>query len=231
MADCVLIVEDDHDIVEILSLYLTGAGYEVCSAPDGAQGLDILRSGGVSVVLADLMMPNVNGFDFIKEARSFTTVPIIIISARNQASDKMVGLDLGADGYITKPFEPLEVISYVRAMIRRSTMQTPSQNSSQTSVVRAGDLELDTERLIVRKRGQIVALTASEFKIIARLISSPGRVYTKDQLYEAVSGDTYEGGGESIMVHISNIRSKIEDDPSNPRIIQTVRGLGYRFEK
>ena len=231
MANRILIVEDDQDIVEILRLYLNGAGYEVDTATDGAQGIETLRRNGASVVLADLMMPNMNGFDFIKEARAFSTVPIIILSARNQSTDKMLGLDLGADGYITKPFEPVEVLAYVRAMIRRSEMSEAGASPAPSTVIQVGDFELDTEKLIVRKRGDTVPLTASEFKIVARLMSSPGRVFTKAQLYEVVGGETCEGGSDSIMVHISNIRAKLEDDPSNPRVIETVRGLGYRFER
>lgn len=230
MTDRILIVEDDRDIVEILTLYLSGAGYEVETASDGALGLEALRQNGASVVLVDLMMPNMNGFDFIKEARLFSTVPIVILSARDQATDKMLGLDLGADGYITKPFEPIEVLAYVRAMIRRNGIQKMEAAASQTTIIQVGDFELDTEQLVVRKRGEAVPLTASEFKIVARLMSSPGRVFTKAQLYEVVGGEVYEGGSESIMVHISNIRAKLEDDPSKPQVIGTVRGLGYRFE-
>lgn len=231
MADCILIVEDDHDIVEILSLYLQGAGYEVKAAPDGVQGMDALRQGGVAVVLVDIMMPAMNGFDFIKEARTFSTVPIVIMSARDQATDKMLGLDLGADGYVTKPFEPVEVLAYVRAMIRRSGLQQTVEVPSPSPTIRVGDFELDTEQIVVRKRGETVPLTASEYKIVARLMSSPGRVFTKAQLYEVVSGEEFEGGSDAIMVHVSNIRAKLEDDPSNPKVIGTVRGLGYRFER
>ncbi len=229
MTERVLIVEDDHDIVEILTLYLSGAGFEVEAAPDGKQGIEALRKQSASVVLVDLMMPHMNGFDFIKEARTFSNIPIVVVSARSQPSDKALGLDLGADGYITKPFDPTEILAYVRAMIRRSNMTTQESDATTTTILRVGDIELDTEQLVVFKRGKSVALTASEFKIILRMMSSPGRVFTKAQLYEAISGESYDDGGDTIMVHISNIRSKIEDDPSCPQIIETVRGLGYRF--
>lgn len=231
MTERVLIVEDDRDIVEILALYLSGAGYEVEAAPDGIEGVDALRERGASVVLVDLMMPHMNGFDFIKEARSFSNAPIIVVSARNQPSDKALGLDLGADGYITKPFDPTEVLAYVRAMIRRNGMASHEDTAAAATVLRVGDVELDTEQLVVRKRGEAVVLTASEFKIVMRMMSSSGRVFTKAQLYEAVSGESYDDGGDTIMVHISNIRSKIEDDPSDPQLIETVRGLGYRFAR
>jgi len=229
MAERVLIAEDDHDIIEILTLYLSGAGYEVEAVHDGQEAIDALKERGAAVVLVDLMMPNMNGFDFIKEARTFSGVPIVVVSARDQSADKVLGLDLGADGYITKPFDPAEVLAYVRAMIRRGGAEQTDSPAAAASTLRVGDIELDTEQLVVRKRGEAVALTASEFKIVMRMMLSPGRVFTKAQLYEAVSGEVYDEGTDSIMVHISNIRAKLEDDPSHPQIIETIRGLGYRF--
>ena len=223
----VLIAEDDADIVEILRLYLVGAGYRVLDAPDGARALEIMRAERVSVVLVDIMMPRMNGYDFIREARRFSQAPIIIVSARSMAADKVLGLDLGADGYITKPFDPMEVTAYIRAALRRA--EVPSG----TRTLRAGDIELDPERLMLTRRGEPVALTAAELKIVAQLLSAPGRVFTKEQLYACVTGDdaaVTAGCESSVMVHISNIRAKIEDDPSRPRLIKTVRGLGYRLE-
>lgn len=223
----VLIAEDDADIVEILRLYLVGAGYRVLDAPDGAKALEILRAEHVSVALVDIMMPRMNGYDFIREARRFSRAPIIIVSARSMAADKVLGLDLGADGYITKPFDPMEVTAYIRAALRRA------EASSETRCLRAGDIELDTKRLTLTRRGEPVALTAAELKIVAQLLSAPGRVFTKEQLYACVTGDDaamVAGCESSVMVHISNIRAKIEDDPSHPRHIRTVRGLGYRLD-
>lgn len=180
------------------------------------------------------MMPEMNGFDFIKEARSVSNAPIIIISARSQPTDKMLGLDLGADGYITKPFDPIEVLAYIRAgsqTLQCIVRKRPKQHFTRRFlVVRMGAIEFDKESLIVRKNSNVVSFTASELKIFSKLFSSPGRVYTKAQLYELISASSHGGGEDSIMVHISNIRSKIEDDPNNPAHIVTVRGLGYRFE-
>lgn len=228
MDERVLVVEDDPDIVEILRLYLEGSGYVVLSAKNGADGLELLGREQVAVILTDIMMPVMNGFDFIKRARDITDAPIIILSARDQVSDKLVGLDSGADGYITKPFDPMEALAYVRAAIRRYGGSGPSDGSKR--VLRAGDLEMDVDGLTLRKRGEVVSLTASELKIMAKLLSTPGRIFTKAQLYEAVTGVSYEGGEDSIMVHISNIRAKVEDDPSHPKVITTVRGLGYKIE-
>lgn len=225
--DVVLIVEDDSDIIEILSLYLGGSGYGVQAARTGEEGLALLGEGRASVALVDIMMPGMSGYDFIKQARSFSDIPIVIISARSQTADKMVGLDSGADGYITKPFDPMEVIAYVRAMLRRYRNEPASSGAS---LLTAGDLRLDTDRLLLFKRGSAIALTAAELKIMIRLMRSPGRVFTKAQLYEAVTGEPSAGGEESVMVHISNIRAKIEDDPNRPIYIVTVRGMGYRLE-
>lgn len=233
MNETVLIVEDDSDIIEILSLYLCGSDYQVETAANGKLGLELLERKSPSVILVDLMMPEMNGFDFIKEARLVSNAPIIIISARSQPTDKMLGLDLGADGYITKPFDPIEVLAYIRAVLRRCNALSasgPSNISPDGSVVRMGVIEFDKESLIVRKNSNAVSFTASELKIFSKLFSSPGRVYTKAQLYELISASSHGGGEDSIMVHISNIRSKIEDDPNNPARIVTVRGLGYRFE-
>ena len=223
MNETVLIVEDDSDIIEILSLYLCGSDYQVETAANGKLGLELLERKSPSVILVDLMMPEMNGFDFIKEARLVSNAP----------TDKMLGLDLGADGYITKPFDPIEVLAYIRAVLRRCNALSasgPSNISPDGSVVRMGAIEFDKESLIVRKNSNVVSFTASELKIFSKLFSSPGRVYTKAQLYELISASSHGGGEDSIMVHISNIRSKIEDDPNNPAHIVTVRGLGYRFE-
>lgn len=242
MASTVLIVEDDADIVELLRLYLSG-GYEVSSAPDGAEGLRALREGGADVVLVDIMMPGMNGYDFIREARTFSDVPIIVVSARTQPADKIVGLDAGADGFIAKPFDPLEVAAYVRAALRRSRPVVPASAAAGEppqlpgagtarggAVVTVGELSFNTEQLVLSKGGRPVPLTAAELKIMAALMAFPGRVFSKDQLYACVNGEPCEGGASSVMVHVSNIRAKLEDDPMRPRFIRTVRGLGYRLD-
>ncbi len=246
MSQTVLIAEDDKDIVELLTLYLSGSGYEVLAAGDGERALRIARERAVDVALVDIMMPRMNGYDFIKAVRSFSDMPIVILSARSMPADKIVGLDAGADGYITKPFDPLEVTAYVRAVLRRA--QPPARDDARrrppaagdpaasdgatppSHILTCGDLTFDTERLVLTRRGEPIALTAAELKIIAALMSAPGRVFSKDQLYACVSGASYAGGSGSVMVHISNIRAKLEDDPLRPRYITTVRGLGYRLD-
>lgn len=239
MARTVLIVEDDVDIVELLELYLTGGGYEVVSAPDGREGLAALRAHGADVALVDIMMPHMNGYDFIREARAFSDVPIIVVSARTLPADKIVGLDAGADGYVAKPFDPLEVTALIRAVLRRAdaartdaaqvTAARPAPAAAQAGSP-ARELAFDAERLVLTKRGAPVPLTAAELKIMAALMASPGRVFSKGQLYACVNGEPCPGGEGSVMVHISNIRAKLEDDPLHPRFIKTVRGMGYRLD-
>ena len=231
MGETVLVVEDDADIVELLELYLTGSGYEVVSARDGVAALEALRERPVDVALVDIMMPRMSGYDFIKELRATSTVPVIIVSARTQPADKIVGLDAGADGFIAKPFDPLEVTAYIRAVLRRSSLPAPAAGGVATpdegAVVSVGELTFDTERLVLARDGVPVALTAAELKIMAKFMASPGRVFSKDQLYACVNGEPAPGGAGSVMMHISNIRAKLEDDPQRPRFIKTVRGLGY----
>lgn len=243
----VLIAEDDKDIVELLRLYISGSGYDVLASNDGEQALELAREQHVDIALVDIMMPRMNGYDFIKALRRESGIPVIIISARSQPADKIVGLDAGADGFIAKPFDPLEVTALIRAMLRRSngtnapegdgssasTVEFPSARRTAsvqepTDVLAAGDLVFDKARFLLTKRGETVPLTAAELKIMAALMAAPGRVFDKMQLYAQISGEPF-GGESSVMVHISNIRAKLEDDPLHPRYIETVRGIGYRF--
>ena len=244
----VLIAEDDKDIVELLRLYISGSGYDVLASSDGKQALELAREQHVDIALVDIMMPRMNGYDFIKALRRESDIPVIIISARSQPADKIVGLDAGADGFIAKPFDPLEVTALIRAVLRRANgTNTSIGGSSSASIVElpsaqrtvpmqqepadaliAGDLIFDKARFLLTKRGETVPLTTAELKIMAALMTAPGRVFDKAQLYAQISGEPF-GGESSVMVHISNIRAKLEDDPLHPRYIETVRGIGYRF--
>lgn len=230
MQHTILIAEDDRDITELLTLYLTGAGYAVRTAEDGAQALAQLRAGGISLVLADIMMPGLSGYELIRQVRTFSDLPIIVLSARTMDADRLLGLDVGADAYLTKPFNPLEVVAYVKAALRRCSRADAGQDTA-APLLRVGALELDTAQFTLRKNGQPVPLTSTELKILAQLMRSPGRVFTKAQLYECVGGAYYESDDNTMMVHISNLRAKIEDDPAHPQYIRTVRGLGYKIER
>lgn len=230
MHNRVLIAEDDKDIVELLRLYLESNGFSVLTVNDGVEALGVVNNGLCDILLADLMMPKMNGYDLIKKIRETNPLPIIIISAKNLDVDKVLGLNIGADAYITKPFNPLEVIAYVKATLRRFYELGTDGLSDRPKNLVVGELSLEMDKYILRKNGVVIPITSSELKIITKLMQNPGRVFTKTQLYECINGDYYENDDNTMMVHISNIRSKIEDDPSNPRYIKTVRGLGYKIE-
>ncbi len=228
MQNKILIAEDDKDIVELLKLYLESSGFDVTCVYDGASALEIFKDNVFDLIIADLMMPKLNGYELIKELRKTSNVPIIITSAKNMDSDKVLGLDIGADAYITKPFNPLELVAYVKALLRRCSLYKTTNNELDT--INVGELSLDLNRYILKKNGVIVPLTSTEIKILAMMMKSPGKVFTKSQIYECLNGDYYDTFDNTMMVHISNIRGKIEDNPAKPLYIKTVRGLGYKLE-
>lgn len=226
-----LIAEDNADIIDMLMLYIDQNDFNVFSANDGEKALEILKNRQIDVALVDIMMPKMNGYAFIREARRWSNLPIVIMSAKSEDTDKVMGLNIGADAYLTKPFNPFEVVATLKAVLRRfyelGSGQIPKQEKS---VLTLGELKLDCDRFLLNKNGQQIVLTSSEFKLLAKLMRAPGRVFTKTQLY-ACLGDGYcERDENTIMVHISNIRNKIEDKPSNPKYIKTIRGIGYKIE-
>lgn len=225
----VLIAEDDKDIVEILTLYLGNEGYNVLSAFDGQEAYKIAESNKIDFAILDIMMPLMNGYDLTKKLREKYNMPILILSAKNTDSDKILGLNLGADDYIAKPFNPLEIVARVNSGIRRFYKLNPSQNDS--DILKVGDLELDTESIVLKKNGKEISLTATEFKILQMLMKNPGKVFTKVQIYEKINGEYFESDDNTMMVHMSKLRDKIEDDSKNPKYIKTIRGLGYKMEK
>ena len=224
MSAAILIAEDDADIRGLLRLYLEGEGYRVLEAEDGAQALELAREDPPDMAILDIMMPGMNGFELTRALRKFSDVPILILSAKSQDNDKILGLNLGADDYIAKPFNPVEIVARVKAQLRRAARTTGD-------VLQVRDLSLDTASFQLTKGGQPILLTPMEYKILALLMRSPGRIFTKIQLYEGAVGPYFEGDDNTMMVHISKLRDKIEDDPKNPRYIITVRGLGYKLEK
>ncbi len=235
MSQQILIAEDDEDIVELLSLYLTGEGFTVFSAGNGLQALEWVEVERIDVAILDIMLPVLNGYDLLRKIREKHNFPVIILSAKDLDTDRILGLNLGADAYLTKPFNPLEVVAYVKSALRRyyelGGNAAAEKSAVEKTTLTVGELELDLLKFILRRRGQIVPLTPAELKIVLKLMQSPGRVYTKAQLYACIGGELYESDDNTMMVHISNIRAKIEDDPSNPRYIKTVRGLGYKIEE
>lgn len=230
MSYTILIAEDDQDIIEILTLYLESADYRVYAASNGTEAIKLFQQHHIDMVVLDIMMPELNGYDVTKAIREQSNVPILILSAKTQDMDKILGLNMGADDYMTKPFNPLEVIARIKSNLRRYYELGASSNQV-LSTLTLGQLSLNMEKASLEKNGQPIALTATEFKIIAMLMKSPGHIFTKVQLYEQVSGQDYVSDDNTMMVHISNLRDKIEDDSRNPQYIKTVRGVGYKIEK
>lgn len=226
----ILLAEDDEDIVKLLKLYLENEGYVVLWAKDGVEASEIFEKEKVDLALVDIMMPRMNGYELTKYIRKKSNIPIIILSAAQLDSDKILGLNLGADDYMVKPFNPLELIARINANLRRF-YKLGNVKDADDGKINIGELTLDTHMLTLEKKGVPINLTATEYKILVMLMKSPGRVFTKMQIYEEVNGDYYANDDNTMMVHISNLRDKIEDDPKNPRYIKTVRGLGYKIEK
>ena len=224
----ILVAEDDSDIAQLLKLYLEKEGWEVSLAEDGVEAMQIAEKTKVDLAVLDLMMPRMDGWAVTQKLREKSKLPILILSARNQYSDKVIGLDLGADDYMTKPFNPLEIIARIKALLRRYYKLGAAETSPE--VLEAGDLVLDQKRMTLTKRGENIPLTPTEFRILSMLMEKPGTVFTKMQVYTAINGTYFSSDDNTIMVHISNLRDKIEDDAKNPQYIHTVRGLGYRFE-
>jgi DNA-binding response OmpR family regulator len=231
----ILIIDDQPEIRELLSLYLEKDGFHIIEAGNGQQAFDIIQRQLVDLVLVDLMMPIIDGYQFIKKVRETLAIPIIIISAKNEDYDKILGLGLGADDFIPKPFNPLEVAARVQALLRRSYIYSPEplQESRETRQKLVGDLILDEDTFSIVRNDEVKPLTKIEYRILEMLMESPGRVFTKQQIFERAWNDYYiDGDGDNtINVHISKIREKIEENPKKPVYLKTVRGLGYKFEK
>ncbi len=223
MGTKILIAEDDADIRDLLRLYLESEGFEVVEARDGAEALEKANASAPALAILDVMMPRMDGFELTKALRRSSEIPILILSAKSRDVDKILGLNLGADDYIAKPFNPMEVVARVKAQLRRSERGTGN-------LLTVGELTLDTARCELRKNGALIPLTPMEYKILALLMRSPGRIFTKVQLYEGIAGEYFESSDVTMMVHISKLREKIEEDPRNPRHILTIRGLGYKIE-
>ena len=223
MAQTVLLVDDEPRIAAIGADYLRHAGYAVLTAADGAAALQLARAKAPDLIVLDLRLPKLDGLEVARTLRTESNVPIIMLTARVEESDRLLGLELGADDYMTKPFSPRELVARVKAVLRRA-----NQGAPQGTVIRLGDLTLDAGRLSASRGGTAIELTATEFQLLATLARQPGRVFTRAQLLDAVGG----GGGESfdraIDAHVKNMRRKLEPDTRNPRYILTVYGAGYK---
>jgi DNA-binding response OmpR family regulator len=226
----ILLVDDEPRITQLARDYLSNAGFQVAAAHDGPAALAAFRSQPPDLVVLDLGLPGLDGLDVARALRKESNVPIIMLTARGEESDKLVGLELGADDYIVKPFSPKELVARVRAVLRRAEgVGAPASGGAASSLIRAADLTLDTERLRVLQGDQRVDLTATEFALLATLARQPGRVFTRAQLLDAVRGVAFESYERAIDTHIKNLRRKLEPNPREPRYILTVYGVGYRF--
>lgn len=223
-----LLVEDDREISEMLCSFLQTENFEVIAAYDGEEALKLFEAGSFQLVLLDLMIPRLNGMELMRRIRQKSTVPIIILSARDTDSDKTLGLGLGADDYITKPFSVTEVLARIKANIRRD-LQYGSSFPAAEELLRAGELVMDLTAHCVSKKGRTIELTAKEFDILKLLLKNPKKVYTKAQLYSQIWEDAYLGDENAVNVQISRLRNKIEDDPRDPRYVVTVWGIGYKL--
>lgn len=232
MSNRILIADDEKEIVELLKLYLENEGHEIVEAYDGLDALQKLKANGADLAVIDIMMPGLDGFSLTKKIREKYNIPVIILSARSEDKDKILGLGLGADDYIVKPFNPLEVVARVKAQLRRfyQLNREPDRETKEDKLC-SGPFTLDRRSCSFCKNGVEIPLTSTEYKILMMLMEQPGRVFTKVQIYENVRGDYFDGDDNAIMVHISKIREKIEDEPGNPKYLKTIRGIGYRFDK
>jgi len=220
----ILVVDDEEKIVNIVKAYLEREGYQVITAYDGKAALDLARSQLPDLIVLDLMLPGMSGWDICRALRKESEVPIIMLTARDEDTEKIVGLELGADDYLTKPFNPKELVSRVRAVLRRSIGRAAT-----TMVLNIGELSIETDKRLVYRGEELVELTPIEFDILGVLAEHPGRVYTRMQLLDKVHGDAYEGYERTIDSHVKNLRKKLEPDPENPKYIITVYGVGYKI--
>lgn len=221
----ILVVEDDRKTASLVALYLGREGFKTVTAFDGSQALELARQHKPIFVILDLMLPQVDGWEICRELRRTSDVPILILTAREEEMDRVLGLSLGADDYVVKPFSPRELVARVKAILRRARPEPAGAKSLLTS----GDLALDLEKRCVTLRGSLVSLTLAEYRLLETLMASPGRVFTREELLNALYPEGEAVIDRVIDVHIGKLRQKIEADPSTPRYIFTVRGLGYRF--
>ena len=225
----VLVVEDEESFVEALTVGLKREGFLVKVAKDGIEALTLFDSVRPDLVLLDVMLPNLSGVDVCREIRSRSKTPIIMVTAKGGEIDTVVGLEVGADDYITKPYRLRELVARMRAVLRRAPR--PDESQPDGAVLEVGDVRLDAERHEVTVRGQHVALPLKEFDLLELLLFNAGRVLTRETLIDRIWGPNYVGDTKTLDVHIKRLRSKVEDDPSRPRRIVTIRGLGYRYER
>ncbi len=224
MSKIILVVDDEERLVSLVKAYLEREGFRVVTAKDGRQALFVARAEKPDLIILDLMMPELDGYEFLRIHHKERETPIIMLTAKVDDDDKVLGLELGADDYVTKPFSPRELMARVRAVLRRS-----GQTAPHAEVLRVADITLDREQHFVTVGNQTIDLTPSEFDLLAALMASPGRAFSRYDLLDHIQGAVYEGYERTVDVHIKNLRKKMEPNPRQPRYIETVYGVGYRF--
>ena len=227
----ILIVDDDKDIIDLLKLFLEMENFFVVEASNGEVALKCLEENHIDLAIVDIMMPKMDGYQLIKKIRETLQFPILILSAKSQEVDKIIGLGIGADDFITKPFSALEIIARVQAHLRRSYEFNDKAVEDKEKQIHMGDLVLDHHSCTLYKSSETITLSATEYKILTLFMKEPGRIFTKKQIFESVWSDYYCADDNTIMVHISRLREKLEDSPKNPVYIKTLRGLVYRFAR
>ena len=226
----ILVCDDDKEIVEAIEIYLSQEGYHIFKAYDGVEALDIVKKNDIHLLIIDVMMPKLDGIRATMKIREYSGIPIIILSAKSEDVDKILGLNIGADDYVTKPFNPLELTARVRSQLRRYT-QLGTLNMESETVYRTGDLCVNDDEKTVTVDGEPVKLTPMEYNILRFLVINAGRVFSIEQIYENIWNEEAIGVENTVAVHIRHIREKIEIDPKNPRYLKVVWGLGYKVEK
>ena len=226
----VLVVEDEENLLEALKYNLEKESYFVLTAIDGEKGLELARETSPDLIILDIMLPKLDGFEVCRILRREANIPILMLTAKGEEIDRVVGLELGADDYVTKPFSMRELLARVRAMLRRSRMASETTSSSNGELLKAGDIEVDLASHMARLGGAPLELKPREFELLALLVANKGRAFTREQILERLWGHDYIGDTRTVDVHIRWLREKIEADPGRPKRIITIRGVGYRFQ-
>lgn len=226
----ILVCDDDHEIVDAIEIYLQQEGYQIFKAYDGLEALEVLGKEEIHLLIIDVMMPKLDGIRATLEIRKESSVPIIILSAKSEDSDKILGLNIGADDYVTKPFNPLELVARVKSHLRRYT-KLGNASEENTHIFQVGGLTIDDELKEVTVDGEIVRLTPIEFNILLLLVKNQGKVFSIDQIYESIWNEDAIGADNTVAVHIRHIREKIEINPREPQYLKVVWGVGYKIEK
>lgn len=223
----ILVVDDEENIVNVVKAYLEKENFKVMTAKDGEIALNIFNKEEINLIILDLMLPKISGEEVCRRIRTYSNVPIIMLTAKVEEDERIEGISIGADDYLTKPFSVRELVVRVRALLRRSYKD--SAPLADFIIFNNGDLEVDIKKMLIKKHGELVTLTSNEFKVLTVLLTNPGQVFSREQLVEKAFGVDYEGYDRTIDTYIKNIRQKIEDNPKDPNYIMTIYGMGYKF--